>query len=66
MNLDPFEIYTDQQIWTALEHAHLKGNLKKLVSELAIQVFTKLAVLLQKKIIKIRKKIKNQYISLCA
>ena len=48
MNLDPFEIYTDQQIWTALEHAHLKGNLKKLVSELAIQVFTKLAVLLQK------------------
>ena len=26
MNLDPFEMYTDAQIWTALEHAHLKGS----------------------------------------
>lgn len=31
MNLDPFDQYTDQQIWTALEHAHLKT----FVSELA-------------------------------
>ena len=30
MNLDPFDNHTDDQIWTALEHAHLKafvGNL---------------------------------------
>lgn len=25
MNLDPFDQYTDQQVWTALEHAHLKA-----------------------------------------
>ncbi|XP_071175211.1 multidrug resistance-associated protein 1-like isoform X2 [Mytilus edulis] len=30
MNLDPFDQYTDSQIWTSLEHAHLK----KFVSEL--------------------------------
>ncbi|XP_076457656.1 multidrug resistance-associated protein 1-like [Babylonia areolata] len=24
MNLDPFDQYTDERIWTALEHAHLK------------------------------------------
>jgi len=24
MNLDPFSMYTDDQIWRALEHAHLK------------------------------------------
>ena len=24
MNLDPFEKYTDEQVWSALEHAHLK------------------------------------------
>jgi len=24
MNLDPFSVYTDDQIWRALEHAHLK------------------------------------------
>ena len=24
MNLDPFDDYTDSQIWMALEHAHLK------------------------------------------
>ena len=27
MNLDPFEMYSDDQIWMALEHAHLKGKL---------------------------------------
>ena len=25
MNLDPFDAYTDEQIWMALEHAHLKA-----------------------------------------
>ncbi|KAK3107159.1 hypothetical protein FSP39_008334 [Pinctada imbricata] len=30
MNMDPFDLYTDQQIWEALEHSHLK----KFVSEL--------------------------------
>ncbi|XP_041372529.1 multidrug resistance-associated protein 1-like [Gigantopelta aegis] len=30
MNLDPFNLYTDEQIWTALKHAHLN----KFVSEL--------------------------------
>ena len=24
MNLDPFDKYTDAQVWRALEHAHLK------------------------------------------
>ena len=24
MNLDPFEAHSDEAIWTALEHAHLK------------------------------------------
>ena len=24
INLDPFEVYSDEQLWNALEHAHLK------------------------------------------
>ena len=24
MNLDPFETHTDEQLWKALEHSHLK------------------------------------------
>jgi ABC-type multidrug transport system fused ATPase/permease subunit len=34
MNLDPFDQYSDQQIWTALEHAHLK----KFVSDTPTQL----------------------------
>ena len=30
MNLDPFEDYTDKQIWEALEHAHLKSFIESL------------------------------------
>ncbi|XP_060079836.1 multidrug resistance-associated protein 1-like [Ylistrum balloti] len=30
MNLDPFDVYTDDQLWKAIEHAHLK----KFVSDL--------------------------------
>lgn len=25
MNLDPFDWYSDAQVWEALEHAHLKN-----------------------------------------
>lgn len=28
MNLDPFNRHTDEEIWTALEHAHLKSFIK--------------------------------------
>ena len=34
MNLDPFEKHTDDQIWDALEHAHLKQFVKGLDKEL--------------------------------
>lgn len=37
-NLDPFEVFTDTQIWTALEHAHLKHYVKGLESELEHKV----------------------------
>lgn len=30
MNLDPFEAYTDDDIWRSLEHAHLKAFVKGL------------------------------------
>ncbi|CAD6208432.1 GSCOCT00003444001.2-RA-CDS [Cotesia congregata] len=30
LNLDPFDIHTDEQIWQALEHAHLKAFAKTL------------------------------------
>lgn len=29
-NLDPFQKYTDKEIWIVLEHAHLKGFVSKL------------------------------------
>ena len=28
MNLDPFDKHTDEEVWTALEHAHLKSFVK--------------------------------------
>jgi ATP-binding cassette, subfamily C (CFTR/MRP), member 1 len=28
MNLDPFEAYTDDELWRSLEHAHLKNFVK--------------------------------------
>lgn len=30
MNLDPFDSYTDEEIWETLEHAHLKSFVKSL------------------------------------
>lgn len=28
MNLDPFEVYSDDEIWRSLEHAHLQNFVK--------------------------------------
>lgn len=28
MNLDPFDMYNDDEVWQALEHAHLKSFVK--------------------------------------
>ena len=35
MNLDPFEEYSDSQLWQALEHAHLKTFVDSLPDSLA-------------------------------
>ena len=32
-NLDPLELYTDAEIWNALEHAHLKNFIMETYSE---------------------------------
>ncbi len=37
MNLDPFEIYNDKQLWTALELAHLKDYVENLKDKLDFQ-----------------------------
>ena len=34
MNLDPFDQYTDTEVWTALEHAHLKTFVSDLAARL--------------------------------
>lgn len=34
MNLDPFNSYSDDEVWAALEHAHLKDFVKGLPSGL--------------------------------
>ncbi len=33
MNLDPFEAYSDDQIWKALEHAHLKSFVSNMAGD---------------------------------
>ena len=37
MNLDPFETHNDDEIWTALEHAHLKKYVKALPAGLTYE-----------------------------
>ena len=37
MNLDPFGRHSDDDIWTALEHAHLKNFVKSLSSGLEFE-----------------------------
>ena len=34
VNLDPFESYTDQEVWTALESSHLKTYVSSLAEQL--------------------------------
>ena len=34
MNLDPFDVYYDEQIWRALKHAHLKEFVSSLPAAL--------------------------------
>lgn len=38
MNLDPFEKYSDDAIWLALEHAHLKEFVKTLPKKLEHEI----------------------------
>lgn len=38
MNLDPFEAYTDEEIWRSLEHAHLKTFVEGLAAGLRHEV----------------------------
>ncbi|XP_011699213.1 PREDICTED: multidrug resistance-associated protein 1 isoform X1 [Wasmannia auropunctata] len=38
MNLDPFDCYSDEEIWRALEHAHLKSFIENLPSALLHEV----------------------------
>jgi len=34
MNLDPFDVHSDEQIWRALEHAHLNEFVRSLPAAL--------------------------------
>ena len=38
MNLDPFDAYTNEQLWTALEDAHLKSFVEGLSAGLDHEV----------------------------
>ena len=37
MNLDPFDKYSDEQLWVALEHAHLKTFVESLAAGLGYE-----------------------------
>lgn len=37
-NLDPFNIHSDDALWTALEHSHLKTFVKSLTEQLSYQI----------------------------
>lgn len=39
MNLDPFNKHTDSEVWTALEHAHLKSFVKGIFLHIINYVF---------------------------
>lgn len=38
MNLDPFDEYDDDQLWTALERAHLKNAVTQMNGDLQYEV----------------------------
>ncbi|XP_050728628.1 multidrug resistance-associated protein 1-like isoform X5 [Eriocheir sinensis] len=38
MNLDPFNLYSDEKVWSALEHAHLKGFVSTLSAGLQHEI----------------------------
>ena len=38
MNLDPFDAYSDDELWVALEHAHLKPSVAGFSDKLEHQV----------------------------
>ena len=37
-NLDPFDQYSDDQVWTSLEHSHLKTFVKGLAAGLQHEI----------------------------
>ena len=38
MNLDPFDTYSDEKVWDALEHSHLKNFVSTLPKKLEHEV----------------------------
>ena len=38
MNLDPFDAYSDEELWDALEHAHLKAYVSTFADKLEHQI----------------------------
>ena len=38
MNLDPFNEYSDADVWRAIEHAHLKAYVTNLPGQLMFEV----------------------------